>query len=643
MSNDDDDESNIKLQAPSDFDGPTKERKCTDILCTLLLLVMWAAMTGVGIYAVKNGDYRVVLYPMDYTGNICGIKYKEVDMTDYPKLVYVNSLSGGVCVKNCPKVANLTDIHSFITYNGVYQEEGSILPNNFVEVADYSNSSNVQSCTKDTCDSWNSVGIMKGYGFAFYAVNSFETLGGTRCMADPVALKKLKSQINVNDASILKIDILDKGKAIMSNLYSDLYISRNYLMMAFGVAMAFGLVYSLLLRVKCVLSILVWSSIALTIGMFIGAGFFSFSTGNRWDTEVPKTNSSSSITAVKAAGIVLFVIGGILILLTIFLRKQIQLAMGCVKQAARSIGSMPLIMFLPVIQTLGLLAFGIIWMYYAVHLASVGHLKTTSLPTNAAVTVRSFEYETFVERCGWYLLFCYFWTSAFIAALGSIIIAMSVAKWYFSRDKKKINSCTVIQSIRTTAFYHTGTAAFGSLIIAIIQIIRAIIAKFQKKAKQMDSKVAQALLCCCQCCFCCLEKIMRFINKNAYIQTAIFSTPFCSSAKRAFFLILRNALRVGSIGYVSALVSFIGKIFISVMTTGMVYMVMENHVGDQLHSLFAPVAFVFLISYCVADIFMDLFDMSTSTILQCFIADEEMFSGKQCFADGDMRKFINDF
>jgi hypothetical protein len=32
---------------------------------------------------------------------------------------------------------------------------------------------------------------------------------------------------------------------------------------------------------------------------------------------------------------------------------------------------------------------------------------------------------------------------------------------------------------------------------------------------------------------------MRFLNKNAYIQTAIFGSSFCTSAKEAFFLILR--------------------------------------------------------------------------------------------------------
>ena len=39
-------------------------------------------------------------------------------------------------------------------------------------------------------------------------------------------------------------------------------------------------------------------------------------------------------------------------------------------------------------------------------------------------------------------------------------------------------------------------------------------------------------------------KFMKFINRNAYILTAINGTNFCSSAKEAFGLILRNCVRV---------------------------------------------------------------------------------------------------
>ena len=56
-------------------------------------------------------------------------------------------------------------------------------------------------------------------------------------------------------------------------------------------------------------------------------------------------------------------------------------------------------------------------------------------------------------------------------------------------------------------------------------------------------KYFQCCLCFCKCCFWCLEKFMKYINRNAYIMTAVYGENFCSSAKDAFSLLMRNFLR----------------------------------------------------------------------------------------------------
>lgn len=85
----------------------------------------------------------------------------------------------------------------------------------------------------------------------------------------------------------------------------------------------------------------------------------------------------------------------------------------------------------------------------------------------------------------------------------------------------------------------------------------------------------------------------------------------------------------------------IGKLFISALTTGAAYFLMSQLIGDELFSLWGPTVFVFFIAYFIADMFMDVFEMGISTILQCFIADEEMFDGEECFAEGKLQDWIN--
>jgi hypothetical protein len=79
----------------------------------------------------------------------------------------------------------------------------------------------------------------------------------------------------------------------------------------------------------------------------------------------------------------------------------------------------------------------------------------------------------------------------------------------------------------TAGLYHSGTAAFGSLVIAIIKTIQAILAYLQRQAKKQNNRALQYLLCVVQCCMWCFEKFMKFLNKNAYIQTAIYGYSFC--------------------------------------------------------------------------------------------------------------------
>jgi Plasma-membrane choline transporter len=129
-----------------------------------------------------------------------------------------------------------------------------------------------------------------------------------------------------------------------------------------------------------------------------------------------------------------------------------------------------------------------------------------------------------------------------------MVVAFAVSKWYFSREKFKTGSWTVIFSFVKVCTFHLGTCAYGSFVIAIVQFIRPVLAKFQKTVQKYDkSKVATILLCCCQCCLWCLQCILKFISKNAYVQTAIFGTSFCKSCRQAFALIARNAARVAAI------------------------------------------------------------------------------------------------
>ena len=57
-------------------------------------------------------------------------------------------------------------------------------------------------------------------------------------------------------------------------------------------------------------------------------------------------------------------------------------------------------------------------------------------------------------------------------------------------------------------------------------------------------------MCCCKCCLWCLQKIVAFINRNAYIILAIKGTNYCESAMTAVKLIVTVRRRGGCDGSV---------------------------------------------------------------------------------------------
>merc|ERR1711865_237282 len=243
------------------------------------------------------------------------------------------------------------------------------------------------------------------------------------------------------------------------------------------------------------------------------------------------------------------------------------------------------------------------------------------------------------------MIFVYYWSSEFIIAIGQIIIALAVSTWYFTRDKAKIGSQTVIWSFRQGAHYHWGTAAFGSLIIAIIKTIRAAVKYIQKKAaKSRFKKVVMVVLCAIDCCLWCIEKCMKFINKNAYIQTAIFGHSFCKAARCAFFLILRNIARIAALSIVSGFVLLLGKLVITAGATFLCYVCLAyGPEADNLNYIWLPLVFTAIIAFYVAAMFNEVWGMAMSTILQCFCADEEIYKGDKdaMYAGNDLKATVS--
>jgi len=250
-------------------------------------------------------------------------------------------------------------------------------------------------------------------------------------------------------------------------------------------------------------------------------------------------------------------------------------------------------------------------------------------------------------------LFGIFWGIFFVEAFGQLVLAGAFAGWYWTFDKKKrLPSNGLASSLHRSLRFHLGTVAFGSLIIAILRMVRVILEKIEAKLAKyhQDNILVKATMCFCKCCFWCLEKFMKFLNRNAYIMCAVKGTNFCSSAKEAFFLLLRNCARLAVLTGVTNFLMFLSKIVVVGLCAALSFILFSGQiqeVAEELPHLNFPLLPTLLISvaaYLIASAFFSVYEMAIDTLFLCFLQDLEMNDGseeKPYYMSADMMRILS--
>lgn len=224
--------------------------------------------------------------------------------------------------------------------------------------------------------------------------------------------------------------------------------------------------------------------------------------------------------------------------------------------------------------------------------------------------------------------FSLLWNNAFLIACGQCIIAGACGCWYFTPNEKKGSLLSgpspVRVGVKNCLRYHPGSMAFGAFILACVQMAKWIMYYLSKQAEAQKNKV-MALVCkVLGYLIACIERVVKFLNKNAYIQIALLGKSFCKSAFNAFMLILRNAATIGILGGIGMVVYVLGTLFITVATGVLGYMILTYTYVEEISSPVVPTIVYVIMGYCSAKLIMNVFGLGVDTTLQCFVADKEM-------------------
>ncbi|XP_023272090.1 choline transporter-like protein 2 isoform X1 [Seriola lalandi dorsalis] len=660
------------------FKGPIQKRGCTDIVCCILFGLAIIGYIAVGVLAWSQGDPRKVIYPTDSRGQFCGQAGTPLEKKTL--LFYFNIMKCAspmvllefqcpttqLCVEKCPE--------KFMTLVKAYANKKDFdYYKNFCKEGVTNTMGIPEILRLGLCPSM----LMPSKPFTRRCFPALGQKGGVITVGNISRFDDGSG--NMRDAKDLmdgvkNATVVIEARQVVMKIFEDYTHSWYWILIGLVIAMVTSLLFIILLRFLA--GIMVWIMIVLVI-LVIGYGIFHC----YMEFASLKGEAGSNVTLQDlgfqtdfsvylqirqtwlAFMIILAIVEVVIILLLIFLRKRLLIAVALIKEASRAIGHVMCSLFFPLF-TFVLLAIVIAyWAVTAVFLSTSNepiykvfnesiceHSRKVCDPADFTSSPMQTQcpdsqclfafyggetvYHKYLIGLQFYNVFLFFWCANFVIGLGQMTLAGAFASYYWAFVKPDdMPAFPVFSSLGRSLRYHTGSLAFGSLILSIVQIIRVLLEYLDHKLKGAQNKFAKFLLCCLKCCFWCLEKFIKFLNRNAYIMVAIYGKNFCTSARDAFFLLMRNMIRVAILDKVTDFLLFLGKLLIVGLVGVFAFFFFSGRVkafedtAPNLHYYWVPIMTVVVGSYLIAHGFFSVYAMCVDTLFLCFCEDLERNDG----------------
>ncbi|XP_058514149.1 choline transporter-like protein 5 isoform X7 [Ochotona princeps] len=621
------------------FKGPIAERNCTDVLCCMVFILFVLGYILLGLAAWVHGDPRRVAYPTDSEGHFCGQKgtpYENKSILFYfnlfscaspSVLINLQCPTTQICVSKCPE--------KFLTYleiQTLYKRDESYWE--YYRQFCKPSAKLMKTISETLLDNDCPKAIFPGKPFLQRCFPDFSTKNGTLTVGSRTLFEdgsgKTRNAIELRQAANGVNKILE-ARSVGLKVFEDYVTTWHWILMGLIIAMILSWMFLILMRF--IAGFLFW--------------FFMF-----------------GVLGIIAYAILLSITEGSVVLLLIFLRKQIRVAIFLMKEGSRAIGCIPGTLLYPILTFILLSICISYWAVTAIFLATSGipiykvvipqgqciHenktcdpeiFNTTDIPKVCPGALCIFAsyggkslYHQYISTFHVYNLFVFLWLVNFVIALGQCALSGAFATYYWTGNKcDDIPPHPLFTSFGRALRYHTGSLAFGSLLIALIQFYRIVLQYMDRHLKNAQNNIAKFFQCCLKCCFWCLENVVKFLNKNAYIMIAVHGENFCTSARDAFNLLMRNIVKVAVTDEVTFLILLLGKILVTGIIGVLAFLLFTERMPiivegpTSLNYYWVPLLTVIFGSYLIAHGFFSVYAMCVETIFICFLEDLDRNSG----------------
>eukprot|EP01063_Lacrimia_lanifica_P022189 TRINITY_DN29853_c0_g1_i1.p1 TRINITY_DN29853_c0_g1~~TRINITY_DN29853_c0_g1_i1.p1 ORF type:complete len:875 (+),score=315.59 TRINITY_DN29853_c0_g1_i1:87-2711(+) len=465
---------------------------------------------------------------------------------------------------------------------------------------------------------------------------------------------------------------VDTLQALAASTSAGRYFSTGYgelkacwLVLILSAFIALILSFIALVLIRWFLRPIVYTILLLILVVLICAGLACHIYANNLDevTLPGDTTHENQVKTWRAFSYIFWMAAAIYFVVMLWLISRVRIAICVLEEASKALFSAPSVLIIPPLMFICVAGVFVWFLYLAAYIQTVhdisiedftnttNELADSALPleefnltkddllssNSSAFNSKQTDEDKLIRYMHAYNFFGFLWMVQLVIAIAFFIVCSVVVMWFFSASTSELvngekEKTTVPLAMRKGAYrafrYHFFTLVFGSLLIAIIQFVQAVLLYIEHQIPDevKDSTEYKVISCCIHCFLAYLERIVKIINRNAYIFTAVFGNSFCTGAKRAFTFLFANIARVAVLTAMAEVVMFIIKICVcgSTVYFGMLMIREPSLTEDEdISSGLFPLFFILVISFIIATIVMDCYDTCVTTVFMCSLIDED--------------------
>ncbi|KAL9596604.1 MAG: hypothetical protein Q9219_005687 [cf. Caloplaca sp. 3 TL-2023] len=227
-----------------------------------------------------------------------------------------------------------------------------------------------------------------------------------------------------------------------------------------------------------------------------------------------------------------------------------------------------------------------------------------------------------------FVTFAGYWITEWLKNTIHSVIAGVYGSWFFMAGKPGgMPSGATRGAFRRSMTYSFGSISFGSLVVALINMVRQAVSIAQQQEAQEGNIVATIAFCCLGCIIGLLDWAVQFINRYAFSHIALYGKAYIPAAKDTWTMMKNRGIDALVNDCLIGPVLTMGSTFVAYLCCLLAFLYLEfTDPAYNQGGTFTPVvmAFAFLIGLQVCQIFMTPIGSGVDTIFVAAAWDPEV-------------------